>query len=156
MPRAYAAHLQRRTDDVEQQEHTRHGLELGRIGIGQQRRTQRQACRCFSDRRDHMEQEGDRIAQRFDIRRSAAQHLGIARHPGNAQHQQGDDTQRMRLAETAMLEDAESREAGQYRGPDIDPAQGGGRDNFLVTEEGDQRRRDGHQADEGVDHTQVS
>jgi hypothetical protein len=57
-----------------------------------------------------------------------------------AQQHQRDDAQRVRLAESAVLEDAEAGDAGEHRGPEVDLPQPRPRRDLAIA---DQRRQPG-------------
>src|SRR5258708_37130408 len=60
----------------------------------------------------------------------------------------------MRLAEAAVLEDAEAGEAGDHRAPEKDRSRGAAGRDLQVARQRDEASDDGDQADGGVDRAE--
>ena len=85
-----------------------------------------------------MQEERERPEGRRDGCGEAPETRDRRHSPGRPDQQQREDSQRVRLAEAAVLEDAEAREAGEHRGPRVDLPQPGGRRDLVRA---DQRAR---------------
>ena len=99
-----------------------------------------------------MEEEGRRVAERFDVGRRAPVQLGVSGHVRDAQHDERDDAQDVRLAESSVLEDAEAGQANEDGRGHVDLPERVSRGDLLVAYEGDEPGGDCNQADRGMNH----
>lgn len=121
IPAAQVPQLQHDADKVRASKHANRLLQGRVFRAAKQRRPEGDPCECLGDTRNHVQEEGGRVAEGCDVARPGACHGLPFRNKRRAENQKGHDAQRMRLAEPAVLEDSKTGETGQQGRDDVDP-----------------------------------
>jgi len=90
------------------------------VGAARERLPIRQPRQRLGDARHHVEEVGERVEQRLDVRRRAPEPPRPRHERRDHEHDQRDDAERVRLAEPAVLEDPEAGDAREHRRVDED------------------------------------